>query len=48
MTKTRKPNFKPAYKRSRSTRQDVVIYVGAVTFLIGYLFGTGFFSFSIG
>jgi hypothetical protein len=48
MTQTRKPAYKPAHKRYRSHRSDTVIYVGAVAFLIGYLFGTGFFSFSIG
>ena len=44
MTQIRKSN----YKRARATRHDTVIYVAAVAFLIGYLFGTGIFRFSFG
>lgn len=45
---TQKPSYKPAYKRPPNRRKDIALYLGAVAFLIGYLFGTGFFSFSVG
>lgn len=52
MTETKKPEdkptYKPRYKPYRSRRNDIVFYVGGVAFLLGYLFGTGFFVFSIG
>jgi len=47
-TDTSKQTPKPAYKRYRSRRNDLVYYVGGAAFLIGYAFGTGFFVFSIG
>lgn len=43
-----KQTYKSTYKRQRPHRQDVIVYIAAVAFLIGYLFGAGFFSFSVG